>query len=166
MLFLPLTTGYVATIDDEDAYLADFRWVAKREMRYTTIYAIRRILQNNGKYTTKSLHRTILGITDPKIYVDHIDGDGLNNCRSNLRLVTHTENRRNVFGPRRDSTSGYLGVCWNKQNNKWVAHIRSNGRREHLGYFHTKEEAHKARIAAEKEAWGIQPRRVWAHSGT
>jgi len=85
------------------------------------------------------LHRVILQrILDRPLqrgeFVDHRDGDGLNNHRENLRVATHTENIRNA---RKSSanTSGYKGVRWHKPANKWMAHIGVNGKLIYLGYF-------------------------------
>lgn len=80
------------------------------------------------------MHRLILGITDPKIQVDHKDGNGLNNQRSNLRIATHAENMFNRSSSK-NSTSSYLGVSWNTANRRWLAAIKRNGITTHLGSF-------------------------------
>lgn len=67
--------------------------------------------------------------------VDHIDGNRLNNQRSNLRLCNSSQNKCNR-GPRKDNTSGYKGVSWHKQRNKWTARIRiPYGKYISLGLF-------------------------------
>jgi hypothetical protein len=71
--------------------------------------------------------------------VDHIDGDGLNNQESNLRVVTYRQNSQN----RHDKpTSKYAGVSWHKLTSKWIAHISISGKVYHLGSFTTEEEAY------------------------
>lgn len=66
--------------------------------------------------------------------VDHINGNKLDNRPENLREASVTENNRNV-GLRKDNSSGVKGVYWKKENKKWRAQIRVDGKRKHLGYF-------------------------------
>jgi len=103
------------------------------------------------------LHRLLAQAFIPnpenKPFVDHIDGDPLNNSLSNLRWCTYTENGRNRK-KHRNNTSGYKGVYFNKAAGKWRARIKINGKNKSLGYFHTKEEAAAAYEAAAKEAFG------------
>lgn len=83
--------------------------------------------------------------------VDHIDGDKLNNRWSNLRVVTQAVNNQNLRSARVGSKSGLIGAHWNKQDKKWQAGIRINGKNVHLGKFDTPEEAHAAYIAKKRE---------------
>lgn len=76
----------------------------------------------------------------PDDQVDHVDGDGLNNRVENLRDVTNQDNAKNQR-MRRNNTSGITGVFWSKSRNKWVAQIRINGKRNHIGRFDDKAEA-------------------------
>lgn len=81
--------------------------------------------------------------------IDHIDGNGLNNRWDNLRSVSVADNLRNRRKPS-TNTSGVVGVSWNNQRNKWHSQISgNNGKRKHLGYFTTIEEAAEARKQAE-----------------
>lgn len=82
----------------------------------------------------------------PKI-LDHRDCDPSNNKISNLRPATSNENSCNtsLF---RTSTTGYKGVGWKKQNKRWFAHIKFDGKKIHLGYFDTPEQARDARAVA------------------
>ena len=86
----------------------------------------------------------------PNLDLDHINGVRSDNRISNLREVSKSVNQKNL-AKRKDNTSGYTGVTWHKKNNKWVAHIKLNGVRKHLGSFINVEEAIIARSAAEKE---------------
>lgn len=76
-------------------------------------------------------------------YIDHIDGNKLNNSFENLRECTNAQNAYNSKTPK-SNTSGFKGVSLDKRYNKWAAYIRFNYRRKGLGYFNTKEEAARA----------------------
>jgi len=87
--------------------------------------------------------------------IDHINHDRSDNRLINLRSVTKAENNRNM-SKRSDNTSGVTGVYWNKQRNKWVAHIQVGGKNNHLGYFTNLADAATARAAAKVE-YGYHP---------
>ena len=86
-------------------------------------------------------------------YCDHIDRNPLNNRRSNLREVTHTENMRN-HSKRKDNTSGYTGVTWDKRVGMWEAQLCIHNKCLHLGKFTDKIEALKERLRAELKYFG------------
>jgi hypothetical protein len=86
----------------------------------------------------------------PDDQIDHIDQDGLNNRVNNLREVSHQVNHKNKR-MRNDNTSGIAGVTWNAQVQKWQVRIGEAGKRKHLGYRDTFEEAVALRKAAERE---------------
>ena len=112
------------------------RWFAMKGDR--TFYAIR-----NDEGGTVLMHREILNA--PKgVSVDHIDGYGLNNCASNLRLCTPGQNNCNR-GPHRRGSSRFRGVCWHKQARKWAAAICFRGVHYHLGLFDDEVEAARVR---------------------
>lgn len=154
---IPLTKGYTALIDDADFHLSGMRW-------YTAIgptgivYARRNARRINGSRFTAFLHRAVLGL-DPKnvSIVDHINGNGLDCRRANLRLVTRQENARNVVGSNKRASTSFLGVS--RHNSGWQAHIRINGKQIYIGLFSSPEKANHARLVFEKTVWGIQPRR-------
>lgn len=91
----------------------------------------------------------------PEEEVDHEDGNGLNNCWSNIRAVTHADNAKN-HRLRSCNKSGTAGVCWHKRYNKWQAVITVNMRKKALGYFTNKDDAVAARKKAEIE-FGYHP---------
>jgi len=97
---------------------------------------------SNGHQTIQ-LHRMILKLDDSKIFVDHINGNPLDNRKSNLRICNRQENSRNR-GAQKDNKSGYKGVSWHKQHLKWYASIVVNQKHIFLGLFHDKSEASKA----------------------
>lgn len=85
--------------------------------------------------------------------VDHIDGDGLNNTRLNLRQCSHAENIRNS-AKSISNKSGCKGVIWDKNRSKWMAYIKLDYRQKYLGRYDTFEEASEARDRAAKEMHG------------
>ena len=143
--FIPLTQGYEAVIDAADAPLVSgSNWRAL--VRPRTIYAQRHSLVIDGVRPATFLHRAIMR-APTGMEVDHIDGNGLNNRRSNLRLATHAENGRNAR-IRSDNTSGFKGVFQHKRDGSWRAQIHVDGRNKYLGVFRTPEDAHAAYVQA------------------
>lgn len=108
----------------------------------------RQIIINGKHYLAHRLAWLLLTGEFPAEQIDHIDGDGLNNAAENLRAVSGAENHKNTRKPA-TNTSGIAGVCWHKRYSKWVAQIRINGRRIHLGYFESFDDAAKARKDAD-----------------
>lgn len=86
------------------------------------------------------MHRIILGITDSKIIIDHIDHNGLNNQRHNLRICTYSQNACNR-NPYRNTSSKYKGVTFYKKTGKWRSVIRYNKKTYSIGSFDTEIEA-------------------------
>jgi hypothetical protein len=126
---IPLTRGYVTRIDDADRVFTDGRkWHAQvmRNGVYACTYA-------NGRHTY--LHRLLVAWDE----VDHADGDGLNNCRSNLRDGTGMGKNRPNKTVQRNNTSGFKGVY--RKRAKWAAEIHVNKTRISLGVYGTPEEA-------------------------
>ena len=76
----------------------------------------------------------------PNKQIDHIDINPLNNKIENLRVVTNSQNSRNQ-NKQKNCSSKYIGVYWNKNSNKWIAHIKINCKTTHLGYFDNEDEA-------------------------
>ena len=84
----------------------------------------------------------------PEHEIDHLNGNRADNRIANLRDVSRSTNAQNQTKPRKDGTSGYLGVSWNKRAERWNAKIMANGQRQHVGYFDCAKEAHAAYLAA------------------
>jgi hypothetical protein len=153
---IPLTKGKVALVDLSDAHLATVKWYASTDPTWKTSYAARRSPRPNS--TTIYMHRVILEQMLGRPLkrtedVDHISGDGLDNRRSNLRLASRAENQRNR-GAQRNNTSGYKGVHFHRQRQKWQAEIGIDGQDIYLGLFLTPEEAHAAYCEAAKRYYG------------
>lgn len=148
---IPLTLGLVAIVDAEDyAELSQFKWCAVRDHR--SYYARRSSKQQpDGRRFTIRMHKEILGAPPEEgMITDHINGDGLDNRRCNLRFVTHAQNMQN----RRDKrgTSLYRGVSASK--GKWVAVLCHNGVRTRLGTFADEIDAARAWDEAASAAYG------------
>lgn len=126
---IPLTRGKTTLVDDDDyENLIKFKWYTKRG--HNTFYACRSIRSKN-KRTIVRMHREIIK-TPPGFETDHIDGNGLNNQKSNLRIVTQRENAQNRHVSK---TSKFAGVSWNMGANKWASFICINRKTKYLGYF-------------------------------
>jgi hypothetical protein len=105
-------------------------------------------LNSNYKNSKKSRQKE-----NTKLYVDHINGDGLDNRRANLRIVTAQQNNWNRRF-RRTGRSKYTGVTWDGRRDKWRADIYENRRKIFLGHFAEEEEAARAYDSAAKENRG------------
>lgn len=124
-----------AIIDAADAVLiGQYSW-SRYLTRHGTIYA-----QTTVSGRLVYMHRLLMGITSgPRtILIDHVDGDGLNNRRANIRFATNGQNQQNQR-LRANSKSGFRGVY--PHNGRWVAHARINQQKYHLGTFDTPEAA-------------------------
>lgn len=103
----------------------------------------------DGKQKRIRMHNLLIG----DYGIDHINNNKFDNRKSNLRKVTASQNNMNKR-LRQDSTSGYTGVYWGKQHNKWMAKIVVCGKQIHLGFFDNFEDAVKARKQAENKYFG------------
>lgn len=135
-----LTQGMVALVDDIDfEYLNQWKWYAAKLGKHSnTLYAVRADYKNGKRMVL--MHREIMGATDPKIFCDHEDRNGLNNQRSNLRIATNSQNNCNSKKYKK-SYSQYKGVSWEGDRNKWKASIRKDYKLFNVGRFKTEEEA-------------------------
>lgn len=141
IVLVPLTRGYYATIDVADAErVLKFCWHAQRS-HGNRFYASRRVGMEDG--LSANLHRFILELPEGlDLQVDHIDGDPLNNRRSNLRLCTATDNLANRRITKANRSSRYKGVT--RSPKSWGAAISRDGKEYRLGNFPTEEEAARA----------------------
>jgi len=152
---ITLTRGYVALVDDDDfERVNQYTWHAQLDRRKSdgairTVYARRSIHKANGAWKAQGMHVFIMGVKGP----DHIDGNGLNNQKYNLRPATAKQNHRsralNI-----NNTSGYKGVTWSKKTKKWIAQVRAHGKTFNLGHFANILDAAKAHDAAAIEHFG------------
>lgn len=113
---------------------------------------------------TEYLHRVIMGVGPGDLSVDHINGDTLDNRRSNLRICTHQENRRNTRTPS-TNVSGYKGVCFIKRFQKWEAWIVLNGQGKYVKRCNTAEDAARAYDDAARLHYGAFARLNFPRDG-
>lgn len=140
---IPLTRGYVALVDDDDyERVSVYKWhVDSRGMRQNTVYATRALPAPDRK-KSQQLHRLIMN-APADLDVDHIDGNGLNCQKSNMRLATAAQNSHNRK-KNRNNTSGYKGVHWVESRKKWRSEIKIQNKKISLGNFSDVLDAAKA----------------------
>jgi hypothetical protein len=117
------------------------QWCIRTQSYYAT--ASRRFTDENGKRrgSTISLNRVVLGITDKKVFVDHINHDTLDNRKINLRTSTCSQNCRHRKGPNTNNKSGHRNVFWNTNIGKWSVRMFKDGRHISCGDFSDLETA-------------------------
>lgn len=135
---IQLTQGKFALVDDGDfEFLNQWKWYVHPCLH--TWYAYRNN-EANWKKRKTIMHRIIFEHIPIGYQIDHINGNGLDNRRSNLRLCTCAQNQWNQ-SMRTDNTSGYRGVFWHKSSKCWTSSIRVHGKQIYLGLFKDKESA-------------------------
>jgi hypothetical protein len=139
------TLTFVVDDADADRVAAACPWHVYRHR--ATYYVERNINTPDGRRTTERLHRFLVAPQGGS-EVDHIDGNGLDNVRANLRLATRQQNAENIKQP--TGSSQFRGVSWYARGGKWHARLTKAGRSIHLGYF--AEELEAARVVAAARA--------------
>lgn len=140
---IQLTQGKVALVDDSDYdVLNQHKWYAQSPRHI--FYAVREVCMANNKRRLERMHRVILRLQpSDNRQIDHRDGNGLNNQRSNLRICTATQNHQSQR-KRKVGTSRYKGVCWHHNSGKWHSQILAKGKLRYLGLFYSETDAAKA----------------------
>lgn len=127
MRTIRLTQGKKAKVDNADyERLASIKWYAQKIGN--TFYT------GNKRYGY--MHRFIMGYPSDGL-VDHINHDGLDNRKLNMRVVSQSQNQMNRASAPSNSTSGVRGVTWNKRDRKWRSMIVAGGKRKCLGSFNS-----------------------------
>ena len=134
-------------LDFEDFQkLSQYKWKLVTCKSPFLVYAYRNFKdKDTKKLHSIRMHREILGITDPKQIVDHINGHTLDNRKENLRLADPTTNARNRRS-RYNASSKYPGVHYNKLRKNWRSQININRKSYCLGSFKTEIDAYNARL--------------------
>jgi hypothetical protein len=146
---IELTNGGVALVDDEDyEFLSEFRWNRHDDLH--TSYAVKCFwYKDEKKRRTLGMHR-FLAVCDSQYEIDHIDGDGLNNQKSNIRVVLPCVNQWNSR-KRVDNSVGLKGVTFVR--GRYMAQIQEKKKHRHIGCYGTAEEAHAAYLAEDAKRW-------------
>lgn len=145
---IKLTQGKFALVDDDDFNkLSKYKWCLVN-------------VTNNCKYAVTtikckqfSMHRVIMNIKNSNIFVDHINRNGLDNRKENLRIVSCSENAMNA-SIRSDNKSGFKGIYWNKLSGKWHTQIWFNKKCIYLGSYDSLNLAKIIRKLGEIEYFG------------
>lgn len=145
---IPLTHGKFALVDD-----GDYEWLSQYNWHYKTSKGMCKTeTMINGKKI--SMHRLILGLSHGDgILTDHINHNGIDNQRNNIRPCTSRQNQQNRK-PYKNKSSKYKGVSWYKQTKKWKPSIKSEHGYRYLGYYKSEIEAARAYDEAAKELFG------------
>lgn len=134
-----------AVVDDDFAHLAAYRWSLDKDSY------VRRTQRSGSKTLNFVLHRVVLGLPKGEGVVDHINGDKLDNRRSNLRVVTQRQNAQNRRPLSGRGASRYRGVSFEVRRGDWRGQAHLEGTYHHIGFFSTEEEA-----AAAVAAWRLE----------
>jgi len=147
--------GNFAKVDDEDYdYLMQWRWYGRYFKESCNFYVTCNYNLGDGKTTNKKIHRIILKVNDRKLAVDHIDGDGLNNQKSNLRICSNADNVKNKK-KYKSGSSEYKGVTIKKHKGiprGYIARIQCENKSVYLGSFPFTEEGKILAAKAYNEA--------------
>jgi hypothetical protein len=168
-------SGLAAMVDDDDLPLVlPHRWWLLDPPRSFTRYAWSQVREDRcghcgqRRIRTIRMHSLITGWD----YVDHEDGNGLNNQRYNLREASQALNEAAKHKTLRQRSSRFKGVCWASSKRKWKAQITVAGDNKHLGYYVVEEDAARAYNAAALQAWGgfsrlnmVVPQFPWGDRG-
>jgi len=140
---IELTQRMIAIVDEDDA-----PWLINTAFWYATKCPPKNYSQSKSRETNKNVYMHRLIASAPNGFlVDHVNGNGLDNRRSNLRICSPSQNSQNSR-IRSDNRSGFKGVRWDKSKNKWRSQIRVRRKLIHIGYFTTAEEAFEDLAAA------------------
>jgi hypothetical protein len=152
-VLVELTRGKwaVCDVDDWFGFLIGHKWHAMKSKN--TFYAASKTFDiGTGRVSTPLMHRMVFG-SDPGSMVDHKNGDGLNNLRTNLRIANHSQNAMNSK-MNKANTSGCKGVNWDEFTKMWLVRIAINKKPENLGRYHNFDEAVAVRKNAERLHYG------------
>jgi hypothetical protein len=147
---LPLSKNKYALVDDEDyPKVSKHKWFVIQ--RGKSEHACRTVIENGNK-RTEYLHRALLNPNSNEV-VDHINGNGLDNQKANLRLCTKQQNSWNS-DKNTKNVSGYKGVSFEKTTGKWRVRIRKDGKSYSYGLYEQAEEASKVYLEKAQELFG------------
>jgi len=146
MKTIKLTKDKEAMVDDCDYnMLSAYRWYWALKPRSKFGYAVADLHNIDNEFGVRhvTMHRMLLKPDRGKV-VDHVNGNGLDNRRENIRICTLSQNNANFAVGGKRNKSGYKGVSWHKSTQKWRATLLLGGKQHYLGIFDDKLEAARA----------------------
>lgn len=150
MKYIPLTQGKFALVDDED-YEGLNQWKWRVNKNHNNYYAVR--TQHHGEGIREEIIMARLLMEAPKrMQIDHINGNGLDNRKENLRVVTHQQNAWNT--KKRKGSSIYKGVRWFAQTNQWFVQICKDCKVLYIGLFDNEQHGAMAYDIWAKDLFG------------
>ena len=151
---IPLTQGKVAIVDPCDSHLAKWKWSAAKDKKQFYARRVAFVSRKGPRPLIVYLHHAIIGKPIKKgVVVDHINGNPMDNRRSNLRFIDIRQNCINRKNRREGRVSSkYVGVSWSQSNRRWVAQITTDRKYRYLGVFKSEEEAANAYRTALNES--------------
>lgn len=150
MISIILSNGMTSTVDAQDADLLQYTWHGKQNDN--GVWYAYRAEKKHGRQTNIYMHRQITKAATGT-EVDHWDGNGLNNCRYNLRVCTTSQNQCNRKKSA-NKTSQFKGVSWHKRAGKYRAYIKLHGKTISLGYYEDESQAARAYNIKAHELFG------------
>ena len=147
----------INTCDLERVKQMQHTWFPALNKNKTSYYVYGVVYKENGKRRSVLLHRWILGVTDRKKQIDHINHQTLDNTRKNLNIVSHRENQQNKR-KYKTNKSGHIGVNWNKKAKRWSVILSDKDQKKYIGNFVDINEAVAARKKAELEFYEYKKR--------
>lgn len=150
---IKLNKGKFAIIDDDDYERVSKKiWWCEVKKNKKAIYACNSLyIKEKQRVTTLRMHRFIMG-AKKGVQIDHINGNGLDNRKSNLRFCTNSQNRRNTSVSKKKAGSNFKGVDF--KNGLWRSRITIDKKQIHLGYFKNEIDAAKNYEEAAKKLFG------------
>lgn len=141
-------------------WMKDYTWYSEGDSNSSQRYLVSRVKNEKGTHSIVRYHVEIMRgelesyeSKGSQPVIDHIDGDETNNLKSNMRIVTQSENNMNKR-VQRNNTTGFAGVEWRKSSGMWSSSLTVRGKAIHLGSYYYLRNALRVRIEAEKKHFG------------